>query len=196
MASDDERQPLLLQSISGHMTVVRPSTQRKIACAAVLVAEMFERVACFGLSGTLVLFLTKEPLCWWIWLAPSVEILFNAVMYATGLFGGWLSDSYLGRYPTIIIGYSVYIIGYLYLPLLTYYTQYAYPPNCTISYKEGTPCNSTWHPDMQPPFCNTSYDGKHSTCSITICISIVLIAIGAGIVRTNLAPFGGDQVSF
>lgn len=195
MASGDERQPLLVKNIIGNTTVIRPTTQRQIACAAILVAEMFERVACFGLSGNLVFMLSAEPFCWMSSLATTAELVFTAMMYVTGLFGGWISDSYLGRYPTIIIGYIIYSLGYLYLPVLTWYSQYTYTPNISAIFIEGTPCNSTWENDCTPPFCNKSFDGS-SNCSVSLFISIILIAIGAGIVRTNLAPFGGDQVRY
>lgn len=193
MSSGDERRPLLIRHALGRTTVLKASSQRIIACTAVLVAEMFERVACFGILGTLVFFLSTEPFCWNSSLATTAELLFTAVMYVTGLFGGWVSDSYLGRFPTILIGYGIYILGYVFLPILTYYSRNTYTPNITAPLWEGTPCNYTWNDDTSPPFCNTSID-LIANCDVILFGSIVLIAVGAGVVRTNLAPFGGDQV--
>ena len=190
---DSERTPLLLRPVGRRTALVRPSTQRKLACAAVLLAEMFERVACYSLSGTLVFFLTKAPFCWDSPLATSLELIFTAVMYVTGLFGGWISDSYLGRYSTIIIGYIIYLIGYIYMPILAFYSEHA--PSCMYAkpLPEGTPCNSTWDVDFTPPFCSSEVDDK-TTCVASLIPFTIFIAIGAGVVRTNLAPFGGDQV--
>ncbi|XP_067928099.1 solute carrier family 15 member 4-like [Watersipora subatra] len=185
MALDGERLPLL-----GNFTVTRPSHQRKIACTMVLLAEMFERMACYSLSGNLIYFLTKEPLCWSSWISTTAVLVYTAVMYITGLFGGWISDSYLGRYHMIVIGYVIYVVGYAYLPLLTNYTrerEKQYTPIETRN--DSTSCNTTW-PTGKPPFFCVS---DQSPCSITFFIFITVIGIGAGVVRTNLAPFGGDQ---
>ena len=190
---DSERTPLLLRPVGRRTALVRPSTQRKLACAAVLLAEMFERVACYSLSGTLVFFLTKAPFCWDSPLATSLELIFTAVMYVTGLFGGWISDSYLGRYSTIIIGYIIYLVGYIYMPILAYWPE---DPSC--SYIEpiagSTPCNCSWTTNSTPLFCNAKVDGE-AACSTPLYIFLILIAIGAGMVNVNLPPFGGDQVS-
>ena len=186
--NDLERTPLL----GRQPRRLTESTQRKLACAAVLIAEMLERVACYSLSGTLVFFLTKAPLCWDSSPATAIELIFTAVMYTTGLFGGWVSDSYLGRYPTIIGGYLIYFFGYWYMPTLAYYSHQVHPHKYIQPIPEGTPCNSTWN---TPRFCSQDIDGD-TACSASLIPFVIFIAIGAGVVRTNLAPFGGDQVGF
>lgn len=193
LSSEDERQPLILSGVTHRQKAfIRPSAQRKIACIAILVAEAFERLACYSVTGNLVFFLSKQPLCWNNYMAATAVLVFTAIMYITGLFGGWISDSYLGRYTTIIVGYVIYGIGYVYLPILTYSSQDSFKPQLS-GLREGTPCNSTWKSDHVPLFCSSEAGGAFN-CTVPIFLSLILIGIGAGVVRTNLAPFGGDQV--
>ena len=187
--SADERTPLV---IPGTQSVIAPSRQRMLAKAAILFAEGFERIACYSISGNLVFFLTKQPLCWTDPSATAAVLVFTGVMYVIGVIGGWVSDSYIGRYWTILIGYFVYAIGYFYMPYLSYYTSGDdIHENRT---NEGTSCDSQW-PHPEPTIC-ASLDliDPKSTCSVTLFAFITVIAVGAGIVRTNLAPFGGEQV--
>lgn len=189
---DSERTPLL-KSVTEKAALVKPSTRRKIACCTILLSEAFERLACYSVAGNLVFFLSKEPLCWASPLATATELIFTAVMYIIGLFAGWVSDSYFGRYATINSGFLIYLLGYAFLPVLTQYTQNTINPTEVAIISEGTPCNSSWS-WKTPFFCDVSYDKDDAQCSLSLYISLILIAIGAGVVRTNLAPFGGDQV--
>ena len=185
--ADEELQPLLPQTIS-------PSNRRKKARMVLLAAEMFERLAWFSVSGTLIYFLTKEPLCWSSSLSLTAALVSTAVMYTAGLISGWLSDSYVGRYRLIIIGYIIYILGYWYFPVLAFYSQ---PSNKThVPHYEGKSCNSSLFTSSNSSFlCHESIDGNLSPCSFSMFWFLILTAIGAGIVNTNLAPFGADQVS-
>lgn len=185
----NERTPLIIPGV--HSVMIQPSRQRKIASYSILFAEGFERIACYSLSGNLVFFLTKQPLCWTMLLSTTAELVFTGVMYAIGLLGGWLSDSYIGRYKTILLGYLIYFVGYLYLPYISYYTSNGtFDGNIT---REGSECDSKWPQDKTPALCFTDPSGNR--CSVLLFVSISVIAMGAGIVRTNLAPFGGEQVS-
>lgn len=190
--SADERTPLIIPGIRSQ---IAPSRQRMLARAAILFAEGFERIACYSVSGNLVFFLTKEPLCWPDPSATAAVLVFTGLMYAVGLVGGWLSDSYIGRYWTILLGYAIYFIGYFYMPYIAYWTTTGdgIHQNST---SEGTACNSPWSFNGEPPpLCSTlDMSNPLSVCSVTIFSFITVIAVGAGIVRTNLAPFGGEQV--
>ena len=185
--ADDELQPLLPPRI-------QPSTRRKAARMAILTAEMFERVAWYSFSGTLIYFLNKEPLCWGSSLAFATSLISSAVMYTTGLISGWLSDSYVGRYSLTIVGYIIYLIGYWYFPTLAFYSQSKY--NDSEPQQEGKICNSTWFDDGNSSFlCFENIDGESSPCSFTLLLFLVFTAVGSGIVHTNLGPFGADQVT-
>lgn len=167
-------------------------THQNVACAAILVAEGLERLAFYSLAGNLLFFLTSSPLCWESYLATVAQLILTGCMFIIGLFAGWISDSYLGRYYTIIAGYILYVIGYAYLPFMGYFlkTNYTMAPAIT---REGTVCESKL--DNPPLTCSDKIDIGDAQCSMSIFLFLVLVGLGAGIVRTNLAPFGGDQVA-
>jgi len=104
----DERAPLLLTR-----TIIQPSTQHTLACVAVIAANFFERLAYFSIAGNLVFFLIKEHLDLPIPLATVTILILTAITSCMGLLSGWLSDSYLDRYLTIVAGYIIYIFGYV-----------------------------------------------------------------------------------
>jgi len=192
----DERAPLLLT-----WTIIQSSTQDALACATVIAANLFERLAYFSIAGNLVFFLTKEPLCWSITLATVTILVLMAIASCMGLLSGWLSDSYLGRYLTIVAGYSIYIFGYSVFLCVPYYSQnLATSENVTESY---TLCNATRLKNETPLFC-VENDTNPMVCAESepanfltmLYVGVILVGIGAGTVHTNLASFGGDQVSY
>jgi len=195
-AVNDDRQPLVMRA-GGKTRVITPTRQRSLACATLLLAECLERIACYSFVGNLMFFLTKSPLCWDISLASSAVLVFNGVMWVTGLLAGLVSDAFLGRFYTIIIGYVIYVIGYVYLPYLSFYTdKHSNPgnnPEVDPSGHSATACDSQQFMNSLPWFCSHL---TSCTCDISMFAFLVIIALGAGIVRTNLAPFGGDQVSY
>jgi len=186
MESGDERAPLLLKK-----TILQPSTQHTLACVAVIAANLLERLAYYSIAGNLVFFLYGEPLCWKISLATVTILVLTAITYQLGLISGWLSDSYFGRYWIIVTGYIIYIFGYIVFIYVSFYFKNfkIYKPRY-VTY-EGTSCISAWQNDTRPPVCP---DGNSPKCLAALYVGVILVAIGAGTVRTNLASFGGDQV--
>ncbi|KAF6022250.1 SLC15A4 [Bugula neritina] len=185
MESGDERAPLLLKK-----TILQPSTQHTLACAAVIAANLLERLAYYSIAGNLVFFLYGEPLCWAISLATVTILVLTAITYYLGLLSGWLSDSYFGRYWIIVTGYIIYIFGYIvFIYVSFYFEKFEIHDFQNVTY-EGTSCNSTWQKDTRPPVCA---DGNSPNCLTALYVGVILVAIGAGTVRTNLASFGGDQ---
>lgn len=176
---------------SGNVERLSPLQKRKLACFCILVAEGLERLAFYSLFGNLLYFLTTGPLCWSTPLATAAQLMSNGLVYAVGFLAGWLSDTQFGRYFTIILGYSLYIIGYSVLPVLGHFVP-LHSMNQSFNVHEGTSCTQSAKHFI--PLC---YETDRSySCSTVLFASLSLISLGAGIVRTNLAPFGGDQVGF
>ena len=73
---------------------------------SIIVTEFCERLAYYGLVGNLELFFKSE-------LNKSTAnasfhvTLFAGAVYCTPLLGGWLADSYLNRFRTILIFGSI-----------------------------------------------------------------------------------------
>jgi len=84
--------------------------ERIFATLLILLTEFCERLAFFGLVANLVLFCEDTlqlPSPW----PSTIFLVFVGTCYLTTLLGGWLSDTYLGRYNTIFGFLLLYIIG-------------------------------------------------------------------------------------
>ena len=79
-------------------------------CLFILITEFCERLAYYGLSGSLIAFFVKK-LNYDKVTASELNTLFTTLCYLTPLFGAYMSDKYLGRYKTILGGSIVYAIG-------------------------------------------------------------------------------------
>lgn len=87
-----------------------------VACIFILMQEFCERLAFYGLTPNLQLFL-KEYLNYPDTQADSYISTFNAVLYVTPLLGGILADTFTGVYFTIL-GFSLlYMLGLIILTL-------------------------------------------------------------------------------
>lgn len=185
----EEMEPLIFSSFRAREDLP-PTRVRSRACWPILIAEGLERIAWYSLIVNLIIFLVKPPLCFASTSATVVQLTTTSVMYVIGLLGGWISDSYVGRYPTIIAGYVIYIIGYSLLLCATYYL----PASSTWTY-EGMLCDQQPSNITNHAFCSAEGYHQDYACSAVIFTALIVVALGAGVVRTNMAPFGGDQVS-
>lgn len=182
----------LLDSDSGS----RPSPPsifqgRRLACAAILLAESLERIAFYGITSNLVLFLNGSPFYWEGTQASQAPLMFMGVTYLISPFGGWLADAYLGKFWTIASSLILYFIGMLFFPFISNEDtriqlcgeEVAFPvqPAECLSTNSTPPSNVTC--PIRPPYCGpVVYSG------------LFLIALGVGTVKSNITPFGADQV--
>jgi len=166
----------------------RPKWKTRSAFMLILGTETLERTAFYGLICNMLMFLNSNPLGWMSYNASIVILVLNGLSYVTAIGGGWLADSCLGKFRTIVIFFFIYVSGCVFWPLL-----YPYPNPDT----DGT-FNLT-----APPWCavnrnNTNITGfrpsNEENCWWPVYISVVVIAIGYGTVRVNLIPFGAVQV--
>ena len=163
------------------------------ACLLILITIALERAAFHSFADNLLFFLMKAPLCWRPSYASTAQLVMAGVMYSIGLLTGWISDSYLGRYGMIILGFVMYVCGYSYLTLIASYLNNI--SSYTEHFTEGSWCVGNIS-ESNLPFCLDSAQFKFSECEISVYIAVVLLALGSGIVRTNLIPFGADQVAY
>lgn len=93
----------------------RPSVMRNVA-GFIIVTEFCERLSYYGFAGSLVLLfqtqlnLTNEE-------ADVQFSIWSSACYITPLLGGYLADSYLGRYKTITLFCTIYLIGLIMIVL-------------------------------------------------------------------------------
>ncbi|KAL6528624.1 hypothetical protein OROMI_029269 [Orobanche minor] len=149
----------------------KPANKQKTgnwkACRFILVTECCERLAYYGMGTNLVNYLIIR-LDQGNATASTVVTNWSGTCYITPLIGAFLADSYLGRYWTIAIFCTVYVIGMTLLTLSA--SIHALTPQC-----DKTNCHPTT-----------------SQVAITF-VSLYLIALGTGGIKPCVSSFGADQ---
>lgn len=165
-----------------------PDLKVKVAQCAILVTVTLEKVAFYSLAGNLVFFLNKYPYEWKSYNSMVALFFFFGISYLASFFGGLLADALVGRFKTLLLTFFVYLVGYIFLPLLRGHNDgsehLSLPKICGygLNYTSNHP-----HSDRdESPF--------DEYCSGLIFGVLTLIAVGSGPFRSNIAPFGADQV--
>ncbi|KAH7465662.1 hypothetical protein PRIC1_012357 [Phytophthora ramorum] len=79
-------------------------------CSFILVTEFCERLAYYGLSGSLPIFFHRNLGLSTV-LATELNSTFTSLSYLTPLLGAYVADRHLGRFSTIVAFCSLYIAG-------------------------------------------------------------------------------------
>ncbi|XP_075401768.1 solute carrier family 15 member 3 [Tenrec ecaudatus] len=172
-----ERQPLLARG--------RPRPRwRRTAAAAVLLVEMLERSAFFGVSANLVLYLNSANFNWAGQQASRAALVFLGASYLLAPVGGWLADVYLGRYLAVALSLLLYFAASSLLPITAFSDGRSSFCGDVPAARLGPAC----HHQGCPPASPSPY------CAPTLYTALLLLALAASSVRTNLTSFGADQV--
>ncbi|XAR70862.1 hypothetical protein NMG60_11027896 [Bertholletia excelsa] len=138
----------------------------------IIVNESLEKVASYGLMPNMIFYLTKD---YHMDIASGSIILslWGATSNALGIFGAFLSDSYLGRFRVIVLGSVFSFLGISLLWL-----------TATIPYLKPPPCDQLKHNCYSP-----------TSTQLSVLVSAFgLISIGAGCIRPCSMAFGADQL--
>ncbi|KAF6106197.1 solute carrier family 15 member 3 [Phyllostomus discolor] len=161
-----------------------PRRWRRVAAAVVLLVQMLERAAFFGVAGNLVLYLNSVNLQWDGGQASSAALVFLGASYLLAPVGGWLADVYLGRFRAITLSLLLYLVASSLLPATavpdgrrSFCGELPESPLSPACPSHG--CARPWH----PPY-----------CAPTLYVCLLLLALAASSVRSNLTSFGADQV--
>jgi len=166
---------------------VRARWKTRMSFVLILVTETLERTAFYGLICNMFMFLNTNPMSWASYNAATLIFVFNGIAYVTAVFGGWLADSCLGKFRTIIIFFCIYTGGFAFWPLF-----YPYPFE-----------QDRVNPGPAPWCCVNSNNSDSDTvvplykenCWWAVYLSIAIIGVGYGTVRVNIIPYGAFQVS-
>ena len=191
-----ERRPLLRRPAEPN---IRLGLKTKLACFAVLATETLERIAFYGLVGNLVLFLNTQPLNWLSYNAVNTMFIFTGVSYISSIFSGWLTDAYLGKFKSVILFLLIYLAGYTFFPALAQGRNSDHPLSflhwCTSQTEHTTDHHSNASNTTESPITTaTDIPLVEEPCAWAVFLALFIIAIGNGGVKSNIAPFGADQV--
>ncbi|KAF9610589.1 hypothetical protein IFM89_023383 [Coptis chinensis] len=135
--------------------------------AALFIIEFIERLCYFGISTNLITYLTKV-------ICQDIKNVARSVNYWVGvttmmpLIGGFLADSYLGRFNMVLLSSSIYVVG---LCLLTM---------------------SQLIPSLQPCHVKTC-DRAWGIHEVVFFLAIYLVSVATGGYKPALESFGADQ---
>uniref|UniRef100_A0A8C6RYD9 Solute carrier family 15 member 3 n=1 Tax=Nannospalax galili TaxID=1026970 RepID=A0A8C6RYD9_NANGA len=173
-----ERRPLLGRGPRG------PRPWRRTAGAAVLLVEMLERAAFFGVSANLVLYLNSLNFNWDGEQASRATLLFLGASYLLSPVGGWLADVYLGHFRAIALSLLLYLVASGLL--LTIITDDGRRSFC------GEMPELPLEPACQSSDCQRFWSSPY--CAPTLYALLLLLALATSSFRSNLTSFGADQV--
>nr|XP_019609579.1 PREDICTED: solute carrier family 15 member 3 isoform X3 [Rhinolophus sinicus] len=145
---------------------------------------MLERAAFFGVAGNLVLYLNSENFQWAGEQASRAALVFLGASYLLAPVGGWLADVYLGRFRAIVLSLLLYLVASSLLPATA------------VSDGRRSFCGEM-HESKLAPACPSPECMRPSPspyCAPTLYVGLLLLALAASSVRSNLTSFGADQV--
>ncbi|XP_044475510.1 protein NRT1/ PTR FAMILY 4.4-like [Mangifera indica] len=139
----------------------------------VLGLEAFEMMAIAAVGNNLITYVFNEmhfPL------SKSANIVTNFIgtVFLLSLFGGFLSDSYLGSFWTMLIFGFVELSGFILLSVQAHL------------------------PELRPPECNMVTESKYCEeakgyKSLIFYVALYLVAVGSGCLKPNIISHGADQ---
>ncbi|XP_054805468.1 protein NRT1/ PTR FAMILY 5.2-like [Prosopis cineraria] len=152
--------------------VLKSKTGAWKACSFLVVYEVFERMAYFGISTNLIMYLTNELQQGTVTSANNVTN-WVGVTWITPVFGAYVADAYLGRYFTFVLASFVYLAGMCLLTLSVSLPSLK-PPSCS---------------DTDAPNC-----GKASPLQLAVFYSaLYTLTVGTGGTKANISTIGADQ---
>ncbi|KAL2477647.1 Protein NRT1/PTR FAMILY 4.3 [Forsythia ovata] len=143
------------------------------AASFVLGLQGFEIMAIAAVGNNLITYVINEM---HFSLSKSANIVTNFIgtIFILALLGGYLSDSYLGCFWTLLIFGFVELSGFILLSVQAHL------------------------PQLKPPQCNMLLDGDHCEeakgfKAFIFFVALYLVALGSGCVKPNMIAHGADQ---
>lgn len=143
------------------------------AAAFVLGLQGFEIMGIAAVGNNLITYVINEM---HFSLSESANIVTNFIgtIFILSLLGGYLSDSYLASFWTILIFGFIELSGFILLSVQAHL------------------------PQLKPPKCNMLTDGEKCVeakgfKALIFFVALYLVALGSGCVKPNMIAHGGDQ---
>ncbi|XP_021893649.1 putative protein NRT1/ PTR FAMILY 2.14 [Carica papaya] len=140
----------------------------------ILGTEMFERLASFGLVANFMVYLQREYHMDQVKAATIINVWYGITNF-TPLIGAFISDVFIGKYRTIIIGAFASLLGMMIMTTTALVPQLR-PPPCPSEQEQNNQCTASTNMQLS-----------------LLILSMLWLAIGAGGVRPCSIPFSVDQ---
>ncbi|XP_052170323.1 protein NRT1/ PTR FAMILY 5.2-like [Diospyros lotus] len=152
--------------------VLRSQTGRWRACSFIVGYEVFERMAYYGITTNLVVYLTNKLHEGTVKSSNNVTNWVGTV-WLMPLLGAYIADAHLGRYWTFIISSIIYLVGM-----------------CLLTLAVSVPA-------LRPPSCGHGVVDCEKRASklqlgVFFC-ALYIIALGTGGTKSNISTMGADQ---
>ncbi|XP_052170324.1 protein NRT1/ PTR FAMILY 5.2-like [Diospyros lotus] len=152
--------------------VLRSQTGRWRACSFIVGYEVFERMAYYGITTNLVVYLTNKLHEDTVKSSNNVTNWVGTV-WLMPLLGAYIADAHLGRYRTFIISSIIYLVGM-----------------CLLTLAVSVPA-------LRPPSCGHGVVDCEKRASklqlgVFFC-ALYIIALGTGGTKPNISTMGADQ---
>ncbi|XP_074577405.1 protein NRT1/ PTR FAMILY 5.2-like [Curcuma longa] len=144
------------------------------ACSFVVVYEVFERMAYYGISSNLILYLTNKLHQGTVTASNNVTNWVGTV-WLTPIIGAYVADAHLGRYWTFMIASIIYLSGMCLLTL-----------SVSLPSLKPPPCGA----NTGDPSCSTEATPLH--LGVFFC-ALYILAVGTGGTKPNISTIGADQ---
>ncbi|KAG2554897.1 protein NRT1/ PTR FAMILY 5.2-like [Panicum virgatum] len=139
------------------------------ACSFIVVYELFERMAYYGIASNLIIYLTEKLHQGTVEASNNVTN-WSGTVFLTPLLGAYVADAYLGRYWTFVIGSAIYFMGMVLLVL------------------------SVSLPALKPRPCHAGVCPKASALQLGVYFGgLYIVALGNGGTKPNISTIGADQ---
>lgn len=148
----------------------RSLRMKRVPVLMLILIELFERFAYYGILINFALFLNK--CCGWpMFVSAASAMAFSSVSWFMCALGGVMADSRFGRYNTIVRGFLVYFIGTLILVVVAFLMGHFY-------FQRGESQNVVDQPWIL----------------MVLLVALLFVSAGEGAVKANLSAFGADQL--
>ncbi|KAJ6821508.1 protein NRT1/ PTR FAMILY 5.2-like [Iris pallida] len=151
--------------------VLRSKTGGWTACSFVVVYEVFERMAYYGISANLVLYLTNRLHQGTVQASNNVTNWVGSV-FLMPVLGAYVADAHLGRYWTFVLSSIIYLAGMLLLTL-------------AVSIRP-----------LKPATCNSATTSCAPATTLQLgafFAGLYILALGTGGTKPNISTIGADQ---
>ncbi|KAI3924270.1 hypothetical protein MKW98_032471 [Papaver atlanticum] len=142
------------------------------ACSFLVVYEVFERFAFYGISSNLILYLTKKLHQGTVTAANNVTN-WNGTIWLAPMVGAYIADAHLGRYWTFLIASLIHVTG-MCLLTLSVSIEGLKPPSCALA--------------------NVAECKEPSALQLSVFFTaLYMFGVGAGGTKANMIVLGADQ---